>query len=160
MRAKALPSFRGSRGSKARGRVRECDIQEAYFQYLNLRVAPTGALRWYKGHLGDYAYSVPNGVFIPGDPKRSAIIMAALKKQGLKTGVSDVVIAWPVYPFHGAYIELKRGKEKPTDEQQKWLDRMNDAGYYGVCAHGLDDAIRHTEIYCNGGLLLGGPGSV
>lgn len=157
---KALPLFRGSRKSKSIGRVRETDVQQAYFEYLNLRVAPTGALRWYKGKLGDYAFSVPNGVFIPGDPKRSAMIMASLKRTGLKPGVSDVMIAWPVYPFHGAFIELKRGKEEPTDDQQKWLDRMSDAGYYAVCAHGLDDAIRHTEIYCNGGLLLGGSDGV
>lgn len=146
--------FRGSRGSKSRGVVRETDVQQAYFEYLNMRVAPTGALRWYKGHLGDYAFSIPNGVFIPGDPKRSAMIMASLKRTGLKAGVSDVMIAWPVFPFHGAFIELKRGDEQPTEDQQKWLDRMTDAGYYAACAHGLDDAIRHTECYCNGGLRL------
>lgn len=152
---KAIPTVKVSRKSKSTGRLRETDTQAAYFDYLNRRAAPTGALRWYKGTLGDYAFSVPNGVFIPGDPKRSAIIMAALKKTGLKNGVSDVMIAWPVYPFHGMFIELKRGNEKPTDEQQTWLDRMNDCGYYAVCGQGIDDAMAKTEVYCHGGLALG-----
>jgi hypothetical protein len=145
---KALPVFRGSRGSKARGVVREVDVQAAYFEYLAMVPLPNGR------RLGEYGFSVPNGVFIPGDPKRTAMIMASLKRTGLKAGVSDVVLAWPVFPFHGAYLELKRGNEKPTAAQQGWLDLMQDAGYYAACAHGLDDAIRHTEIYCRGGLLL------
>lgn len=104
--------------------------------------------------LWHFAFSIPNGVYIPGDPKRSAIIMAAMKRTGLKPGVSDVMIAYPVFPFHGAFIELKRGDEKPTEDQQYWLHLMQDRGYYSVCAHGLDDAIRHTEVYCRGGLAL------
>jgi hypothetical protein len=150
-----LRKIRVSRGSRLSGRLRETDVQAAYFEYLNLRTAPTGALRWYKGHLGDYAFSVPNGVFIPGDPKRSAMIMAKLKREGLKNGVSDVVIAWPVHPFHGAYIELKRdATETMTDAQEAWLNLMADAGYYAVCGYGLDDAIAKTECYCSGGLAV------
>ena len=88
------------------------------------------------------------------------MIMASLKRTGLKPGVSDVMMAFPVFPFHGMFLEIKRGNEKPTDEQQIWLDRMHDRGYYAVCAHGLDDAIRHTKVYCDGGLRLEGRNGV
>lgn len=79
--------------------------------------------------------------------------MASLKKQGLRPGVSDIVIAYPVTPYHGAYLELKRGPREVTamgDEQKLWLTRMRDVGYYAAVAAGLEDAILHVRQYISG----------
>ena len=101
--------------------------------------------------LADYSYHVPNGVYIPGDAKRSAIIISKLKKQGFKKGVSDIVISFPLHGYHGAYIELKKDKKAPvTDEQKRWLERMQDVGYYTVLAVGLDAAIKCVQDYVAG----------
>ena len=135
---------------------RESDVQETLIQYLN-RVPITGctldqqALFDRQLVLGDFAYAVPNGVFVPGDPKRSGIIMNAMKRQGLKNGVSDVVLALPKHGWAGAYIELKRNtNDKPTPEQVHWILLMRTVGYYADVAHGVDEAIETVKAYMSG----------
>lgn len=49
--------------------------------------------------LYDFAYHVPNGIYLPGSPRVAAIVMRKMKEQGLKPGVPDVVI--PVRTNHG-----------------------------------------------------------
>lgn len=79
--------------------------------------------------------------------------MASLKKQGLKNGVSDIVIALPLHGYSGAYLELKRGKKEVRDigdAQKAWLTRMGDVGYYAAIAAGIDEAIEHVTRYVRG----------
>lgn len=107
----------------------------------------------YSTSLSDFCYHVPNGIWVAGQPGITARIVASLKKQGMKKGVSDIVIALPVDPYHGAYLELKRGPREVTamgDEQKAWLTRMRDVGYYAAVAAGLEDAILHVRQYISG----------
>lgn len=122
----------------------ESEIQTAYFDWL--KTVPATA-----GHsLRDYAYAVPNGIFVPGSPQRTARIIAAMKRQGLTSGVSDVVIALPRGPHHGAYIELKRIGENPTGGQISWLTLVANVGYFAACARGLEAAQEVTLQYLAG----------
>jgi hypothetical protein len=129
--------------------VKESQIQKAYWEYLNL--IPVFIDNW-AGSVGDFSYAVPNGTWVPG--QRASKIIGSLLGQGLRPGVSDIVIAYPVGPHHGAYMELKRDrKSKVSDDQIDWLARVRMVGYFGEFCYGLDDAILKTQRYLTGGKM-------
>lgn len=66
---------------------------------------------------------------IPNGGKRNAAEAAHLKRQGVKSGVPDLCLAVPRGQYHGLYIELKVGKNKPTDNQIGWLRLLKQHGY-------------------------------
>ncbi len=129
-------------------------------------------LAW--GTLQDFAYMVPNGTNLAGTGKRRAIQMANLKSQGLRTGVSDLVIAYPTYQegyhgmgggadatgYFGAYIEMKRVREAYNGpaaiksavrpEQVKWLMRMASVGYWVGLAYGAEEFKTLIGMYLRG----------
>lgn len=123
----------------------ESDIQVAVFDFLKTFPCYTGTTLW------DYSYAVPNGTMFAGTPEQRAKYMNALKKQGFKKGVSDIVIAFPLHQYHGAYIELKRDKRSPiADEQITWRERMKSAGYFAEIAIGQDEAFDAIRRYWSG----------
>ena len=99
----------------------------------------------------DFMFAVPNGMQIAGTPGRRARYMNAMKNRGLKPGVSDLVIAYPVEPHHGMYLELKlHEKSKISDSQTAWAHLMNAVGYYATIAAGFNNAIWAIENYLKG----------
>lgn len=110
--------------------------------------------------LQDFCYMVPNGTQLAGTGKRRAIQMSNLKAQGLRPGVSDLVLAYPVHGYHGAYIELKRDRESyggPAaiksairPEQIEWLTRMRSVGYWVAVAYGAEEFKTYVQMYLDG----------
>ena len=79
--------------------------------------------------------------------RASSIAAAALaKKAGMKKGVPDISLPVAVAPYHGLFIELKAGHNKPTAEQAQWLDRLQAQGYLAVAAWGADEAIEIVNV--------------
>lgn len=138
----------------------EVEEQKACWEWLgtvNTQGKPTST----KFSLQDFSYMVPNGVQLGGGRTRRAQYMASLKAQGFRAGVSDLVIAFPIWHdlelgdqpheclYCGAYIELKRTPEsypgpaarasavKP--EQRDWLELMRSVGYWCAVAYGRED---------------------
>lgn len=73
---------------------------------------------------------------------------AILKKKGQRAGVSDILIPRAAKGFHGAWIELKVGKNKPSLLQQQFLDDMTKEGYFAACVWGSEAAIAMIrELY-------------
>ena len=106
------------------------------FDWLKVLPAPGGR------RLSDYCYSIPNGAWLAGTPAKRAAVMASLKRQGLRTGASDIVCMLPCRPYSGLYLELKRDKKsKPTPEQLGFLSIAAECGYAAEVAHGLQEAI-------------------
>lgn len=137
-------------GAFVRARVRitsDCPLEEAVqsalFDWLNCTK--------YNGlNVGAYAFAVPNGAYLFGTAGQRSAQMARLKRQGLKTGVPDVVIAIPIAPYHGLYVELKREREarpKTSDEQQTWLAKLAGQGYCAKLAYGFDEAQQVVRDY-------------
>lgn len=104
-------------------------------------------IRWLKGEqrrgkqvgmlLEDVTYHVPNG------GKRNKKTAADLKAQGVRAGVSDLVIASARGGWHGLYIEFKAAPPHDAafaDSQREWLARMEARGYLAVLAKGVDEA--------------------
>jgi len=100
---------------------------------------------------------VPNGTELAGSMAGRARYMASLKSQGFRTGVSDLVIAYPMHGYHGAYIELKRDRKAyggPAaiasairNEQKTWLLLMREVNYWTAIAYGLDEFQESVRSY-------------
>lgn len=63
-----------------------------------------------------------------------------LKRMGVKKGVADFFLALGCGPYHGLWIELKVGKNKLSPEQQAFISRKRERGYFATCAHGAEEA--------------------
>jgi hypothetical protein len=70
-----------------------------------------------------------------------------LKKMGVKRGVADFFLALPINGKAGLWIELKVGKNKPSKEQQAFLDRKAQRGYEAVVVWGTDAAREVIKTY-------------
>ncbi len=133
----------------------ESEEQKAAWKWLgsvNIGTPERGRIRT----LQDYSYMVPNGTQLAGAGQRRAIYMANLKAQGLRPGVSDLVIAYPIWGaasgyclYPGAYIEMKRVREAypgpaalrlaVREEQKEFLMLMGSVGYWTAIAYGAED---------------------
>ncbi len=94
----------------------------------------------------DYLFAIPNG------GKRNPREASRLKAQGVKKGVSDLMLALPSAGFSGLWIELKAPKTKkykpaPTPDQSAWLERMNAVGYRAELCYGWQEAKEVIEEY-------------
>ena len=69
---------------------------------------------------------------VPNGGKRNASEAAHLKKQGVKAGVPDLFLPVARGGFHGLFIEMKVGKNKPTENQEKWIENLI-RQKYSVC---------------------------
>ena len=138
---------------------KESKQQEALFEWMSFVRVPVFRLDDAGNHtalqdwvpLTDLAYSVPNGTSIAGTPKQRAMYMQALKKQGFKVGVSDIVIPFPTVAHHGLYLELKRDKHSEVTKAQKdWRLLMRRLDYRAEIAIGQDAARAIIEDYLRG----------
>ena len=89
-------------------------------------------------------YHIPNG----GHRHRTTAIR--LKAEGVKSGVPDVCLPVARGGFHGLYIEMKAGKNKPTDNQRRWLEDLTEQGYYAAVCHGWEAASEILLKYLKG----------
>jgi hypothetical protein len=100
-------------------------------------------------------FAIPNGGL------RNVRVAVKLKKEGVKAGIPDIFLAVPRFPddiqsilyFDGAstmrvsddmrfglFIEMKYGKNKPTNVQKQWLYDLDYEGYDTVVCHSFDEA--------------------
>jgi len=93
-------------------------------------------------------YHVPNG------GKRDARTAQALKRQGVKAGVPDLCLPVARGGWHGLYIELKVGKNKPTEHQREWLKSLRHQDYATAVCYGWEEAAETLASYLDSGLLL------
>ena len=89
----------------------------------------------------EYLHHVPNG------GKRDKATATALKRQGVKAGVPDIVLPAVRAGYHGLYIELKAGKNTTTDNQKRWLEYLRQQGYYTAVCYGWQPAAELIERY-------------
>lgn len=101
-----------------------------------------------------WMFSIPNGASLAGDKKARAIQMGRLKKQGLRTGVSDIFL--PMQStiesvYCGLFIEMKRrevdGRSRVSEDQSAFQTAMTLAGYKCVICYGADEAIEEIRKY-------------
>lgn len=96
------------------------------------------------GQLYDVTYHVPNGGV------RSYKAGAAMKKQGAKAGVSDLVTMDARGGWFGLYMEFKASPPHTAalaKSQHDWLTLAEERGYCAVLAVGLEEAKRVLREY-------------
>jgi hypothetical protein len=96
-------------------------------------------------------------IAIPNEGKRDPKVGAKHKKLGLKPGVSDLFLAYPMTSVHGMWIEMKKPRRDfrseneadnaATEEQQEWITKMNAIGYMAFVCYGADDTIETIKTY-------------
>jgi hypothetical protein len=84
---------------------------------------------------------------IPNSAKRSPQLAAYMKAEGMKAGVSDLLLLSPRGQFHGAAFELKIPGNKPTPAQLAFLDALRAQGYFTVVCYGAQAAIDRITYY-------------
>ena len=110
--------------------------QEALFEWARMMAGAYPCL--------EMMFHIPNG------GRRDAVTGAALKRRGVKAGVPDICLPFPRGKYHGLYIELKVGKNRPTETQKLWLDRLEYCGYAAVVCYGWRQAVEIIEKYLKG----------
>ena len=86
-------------------------------------------------------YHIPNG------GSRNPIEAANLKRQGVKAGVPDLCLPVARGKYHGLYIELKYGKNKPSEKQTEWLRALSEQGYAVKVCYGWEQAAKALKKY-------------
>ena len=90
-------------------------------------------------------YAVPNG------GGRHPAEAYRLKQAGVKAGVPDIAVDVPSKGFHGLKIEMKYGRNKPSEAQSKFLTNAQNLGYATAVCYSAGEAIKVLEEYLNGG---------
>ncbi|MCE8042454.1 VRR-NUC domain-containing protein [Halomonas daqingensis] len=89
------------------------------------------------GKLYDVTYHVPNG------GQRHKATAAALKRQGVKAGVSDLVVMDARGGWFGLYLEFKATPPRHAalaESQREWLELAEGRGYCARLARGVEEA--------------------
>lgn len=80
-------------------------------------------------------FAIPNGA------SKSMSQAVKFKREGLKSGVPDVMLALPRGGWHGLFIELKRQKGGVLSDTQKAYEQvLSSAGYAWTRCNGFDAA--------------------
>ena len=86
----------------------------------------------------------------PNEGKRTKFEQYLLKMLGVSSGFPDIFIPEPRGTRCGLFVELKAGKNKPTENQTKWLNYLSKNNYYAVVCYSFDEARGIIDTYMNG----------
>lgn len=84
---------------------------------------------------------------IPNGGARHPATAGRLKAEGVKAGVPDMFLAVRRGRFGGLFVELKRKPNKPTVQQQAWIERLRYYGYAAVVCYGAAEAQQAIMAY-------------
>lgn len=91
--------------------------------------------------------ALENLYHVPNEGKRSPAAGGIAKSLGLRPGVPDLILDYPAGIYHGLRIEMKVGKNTPTEAQKDWLCRLQSAGYLVAVCWSAQAAIRLLKMY-------------
>jgi len=111
----------------------EHDQQVRLFNWARNREIECPALR--------YLAAIPNG------GKRSPITAARLSQEGVKSGIPDLVLPCidAARRYHGLWIEMKIGRNRPTVAQQDWLTWLTAQDYRAEVCYSWTQA---AQVIC------------
>ncbi len=116
----------------------ESEEQIALFEWAALSRGKYPALEW--------LFHIPNG------GQRSITTAKRLKAEGVKAGVPDICLPVARGDYHGLFIELKAGKNKATENQERWIAALTANGYKTAVCHGWTAAKDTIVSYLKGAL--------
>lgn len=84
---------------------------------------------------------------VPNAGKRSRAVAGRMIAEGLKAGVPDLCLPFPSGQYHGLFIEMKVGRNKPTANQVRWIEDLRSAGHRVEVCFSWDQAKDVIEDY-------------
>lgn len=98
----------------------------------------------------EVATAIPNGGQRPVRIINGRVLCqegVKLKREGVKAGVSDVIIFRVSKGYHGLHIEFKTKTGRQSEAQKRWQSKMEVEGYkYEVC-RSFDEFVKIIEDY-------------
>ena len=138
-------ALQGKKGNKKA--TPEHDEQVALFFWAELNKSKVPAL--------ELLMAIPNGASYGGGGGRWNIAKR-MKDEGVKKGVPDVFLPVPMTYTNegqvtdmkaGLWIEMKAGKNKPSDEQNWWIEQLEEMGYRVEVCYSSQEAIDVINDY-------------
>jgi hypothetical protein len=83
----------------------------------------------------------------PNGGKRYGREGAKLQRMGVKSGVPDILILTQRKGYSGLAIELKVGRNTPTDTQKEFLRRLHELNYLTFVSWSLDEVVALIDWY-------------
>lgn len=93
-----------------------------------------------------FMYAVPNAA------QRNYGTAMWMKAEGLKAGVPDICLPAPRGIYHGLYVEMKYGNNKPTDEQNAYISFLESQVYCVRVCYSFEAARVIVKDYLDGKL--------
>jgi hypothetical protein len=91
-------------------------------------------------------HATPNGAKLPwrrnGNGQRYSPEAIRLKAEGLVSGIPDLCLPVPMPGFHGLYVEMKVGRNKPSEEQEEIIALLREQGHRVEVCYSAEDAIK------------------
>ena len=84
---------------------------------------------------------------IPNGGQRNIVTATKLKAEGVKSGVPDIMLAFPSEHSHGLFIELKSTNGKVSENQRQWLGALAYSGYQCNVCYSFNEAKKVIEEY-------------
>ena len=109
----------------------ESRIQAACVTYFGIRYR----------HLAPLFFSVPNGARV-GERQRYI-----LKSEGMRAGVSDMILLVPSAHYHALLIEFKTAKGRQSPAQKEFQAAAEGQGYLYAIVRSLDEFIETVDRY-------------
>ena len=91
-----------------------------------------------------FMFHIPNGGL------RNKATAMRLKATGVKAGVPDIFMPVTRGQYAGLFVEMKYGKNKPSPEQQRYIDMLRGEGYAVAVCYGCEQAIETITAYLRG----------
>ncbi len=104
----------------------EHDEQVALFEWAKLTEALYPDIEW--------MFAIPNG------GHRHIAVATKMKREGVKAGVLDIWLPAPKGKYPGMYIEMKFGRNKPSDAQKRWIEAFRGYGYRVRVCYSFEEA--------------------
>ena len=143
----SVAEYKRLQGKKGRKRATpEHDQQVALFEWAMLmsNKIPELALM----------FAIPNGAFYG----RYWSVAKRMKAEGVKKGVPDIFLPVPMMRTDkdtseitsmeaGLWIEMKAGKNRPSEAQKWWIEKLNDVGYSVAICYSFEEAKKDILTY-------------
>ena len=108
-------------------------------------------IRWWQ--YAHKPYGLPEFALfaIPNGGARDPVTGAMMKREGVRAGVPDLMLAWSdadkALQKYGLFIEMKANKNKPTSPQLAFISYLESAGYKCAVHWSAISAIEEIKAY-------------
>ena len=113
----------------------EHDEQKKFFEWINA-LEKLGSIE------AALTFAVPNAA------KRSPKLAAYMKAEGMKSGVPDIICAFPRAGYNGLVIEMKIKPNKVEDNQKAFLQKLSGEGWLVKVCWSASEAYEEWCNYC------------